>query len=58
MNNQRPENWYRVDLVDVNYGWKEIHLWLMQQCGKYCYFGCEFWFENEQDALMFRLKFG
>jgi len=40
------------------YVWKELHDWCKQNIGSdyYTWFGNVFWFNNEQDALLFDLR--
>ena len=47
----------RVYLNNMNI-WKELHDWCKQTIGSdyYTWFGNTFWFSNEQDALLFDLR--
>ena len=43
--------------VTKNHNWTGIHEWCKQYLHfDYTWFGLEFWFANEQDAVLFRLK--
>lgn len=40
--------------------WEEIHRWCVENLGdnRYAWNGNNFWFETEQDAIMFTLRWG
>jgi hypothetical protein len=50
-----PKN-YRVEVNRVLH-WGEIHAWCNEHFGnRYTWNGNTFWFEKEQDAILFKLK--
>lgn len=44
--------------LNNKYVWKELHDWCKQTIGSdnYTWFGTNFWFSDEQDALLFDLR--
>lgn len=51
--------YYCVDLND-HQAWSVCYDWCKENIGEkhYAWFGKTFWFENEQDAVLFRLRWG
>lgn len=50
--------YYSVDVSMMTIDWTGCHAWCQQQYGAdhYSWTGSTFWFETEQDALLFALR--
>lgn len=51
---------YHLVTLQSMFQWTEMHVWLKDNVnqGDYSWFGPNFWFTHERDAMWFSLKFG
>jgi hypothetical protein len=54
----KDAGYYPVDVSNSMYNWSSIHAWCEEKFTKnhYAWAGSTFWFESEQDAIMFTLR--
>lgn len=55
----KDAGYFDVDLgLDGLQNWPDVHSWCMKQYGKrhYSWVGSKFWFESEEDSIIFALR--
>jgi hypothetical protein len=57
-NRFKDAGYYPVEVNRFYTAWYEIHLWCREKFGEqhYAWAGSTFWFEAEEDAIMFTLR--